>query len=84
MRVVEEDDTLDGYFIPKGSTVVGNIWAIHMDPVRYPNPTLFNPDRFLVSGDEMTPNQLGPCILLVILLLTFLASYAFGWGRRIW
>jgi len=57
MRVVEEDDTLDGYFIPKGSTVVGNVWAIHMDPVRYPNPTLFNPDRFLATGDEMTPNH---------------------------
>ena len=60
MRAAKEDDTLDGYFIPKGSTIVGNIWAIHMDPVRYPNPTLFNPDRFLAKADEVTLDQLSP------------------------
>jgi cytochrome P450 len=60
MRAAEEDDTWDGYFIPKGTTVVGNLWAIHMDPVRYPNPTLFNPDRFLAKADEMTQDQLSP------------------------
>lgn len=42
----DADDVYDEYFIPKGSTVLGNIWAIHMDPQRYPNPFAFDPDRF--------------------------------------
>jgi cytochrome P450 len=32
----DEDDVYEGYFIPKGSTVIGNVWAIHMDPRHYP------------------------------------------------
>jgi cytochrome P450 len=35
-----------GYFIPKGAGVMNNVWAIHMDPKRYPNPRAFNPDRY--------------------------------------
>ncbi|KAF8067838.1 cytochrome P450 [Lyophyllum atratum] len=44
---VDEDEVYNGYFIPKGSSIIGNIWAIHMDPVRFPNPTAFQPERFL-------------------------------------
>ncbi|KAF9806396.1 hypothetical protein IEO21_08674 [Rhodonia placenta] len=42
----DEDDAYNDYLIPKGSTVIGNIWAIHMDPFRYPDPTAFKPGRF--------------------------------------
>ncbi|KAF2688363.1 O-methylsterigmatocystin oxidoreductase [Lentithecium fluviatile CBS 122367] len=35
------------YIIPKGTAIVGNTAAIHFDPVRYPNPFTFNPDRYL-------------------------------------
>ncbi|EXJ79927.1 cytochrome P450 oxidoreductase [Capronia epimyces CBS 606.96] len=41
-----KDDTYGEYIIPKGSTVVANVWAIHMDPNRCPEPRRFNPDRF--------------------------------------
>jgi cytochrome P450 len=34
-------------FIPKGTMVIGNIWAIHMDPRNYPNPMAFDPERYL-------------------------------------
>jgi cytochrome P450 len=27
--------------------VIGNIWAIHMDPLRFPNPMAFDPERYL-------------------------------------
>ncbi|KAF8881878.1 cytochrome P450 [Infundibulicybe gibba] len=49
----DEDDVYEGHFIPKGSTVIGNVWAIHMDPARYPNPTAFQPERFLRDGKPM-------------------------------
>ncbi|KAF4566385.1 hypothetical protein EYR36_011811 [Pleurotus pulmonarius] len=60
------DDEYDGYFIPKGSIVVGSI--LH-DPVMYPKPFDFNPDRFLKDGvinpEVRHPNQA-----------------SFGFGRR--
>ncbi|CUA76075.1 O-methylsterigmatocystin oxidoreductase [Rhizoctonia solani] len=44
---LEQDDTYAGYFIPKDSRVICNIWAIHTNPERYKDPHKFNPDRFL-------------------------------------
>ncbi|EED82984.1 predicted protein [Postia placenta Mad-698-R] len=49
----EEDDIYNGHLIPKGSIVIGNIWAIHMDPVRYPNPTSFKPERFYHPDEKL-------------------------------
>ena len=48
--MASEDDEYKGFFIPKGSTVIGNIWAIHMDPERYTKPEIFNPERFYEPG----------------------------------
>ncbi|KAF2119286.1 cytochrome P450 [Lophiotrema nucula] len=42
-----EDDIYDGYFIPKGTYIHPNQWAITRDPVAYPDPEEFNPDRWL-------------------------------------
>ncbi|CAE6461565.1 unnamed protein product [Rhizoctonia solani] len=48
-----EDDEYRGYFIPKGSIVMSNIWAMTRDETVYKSPETFNPERFL--GDD-TPN----------------------------
>lgn len=32
--------------IPKGTAVVLNVWGIHHDPERYPEPQSFQPSRF--------------------------------------
>ncbi|TLS26694.1 hypothetical protein PpBr36_04159 [Pyricularia pennisetigena] len=42
-----EDDTYQGYSIPKGTIVVMNVWALHQDPNEYEDPDRFLPDRFL-------------------------------------
>jgi cytochrome P450 len=42
-----EDDVYRGYHIPKGSTVMVNIWAMSQDPRVYPDPHLFMPERFI-------------------------------------
>ncbi|KAK7061088.1 hypothetical protein VNI00_000823 [Paramarasmius palmivorus] len=67
----DEEDTYEGYVIPRNSTVIGNVWAIHMDPVTYPNPFAFNPDRFLEKeGWSSGPDFKGR------------DHFVFGWGRR--
>ncbi|KAK7049406.1 hypothetical protein VNI00_006007 [Paramarasmius palmivorus] len=62
------DDIVDGYFIPKGTTVIGNVWAITRDPIAYPDPESFVPERFL--KEDGTPNEDDMSVI-------------FGFGRRI-
>ncbi|KAH6695143.1 cytochrome P450 [Plectosphaerella plurivora] len=50
-----KEDNYMGFTIPQGATVVNNVWAIHMDPERSPNPRVFNPDRF--KGDDTSLYQ---------------------------
>ncbi|KAJ7710621.1 cytochrome P450 [Mycena rosella] len=49
------DDTYAGYRIPKGCTVVPNVWAILHDPELYPQPFLFDPDRFAKGSTQPDP-----------------------------
>ncbi|KAL0581517.1 hypothetical protein V5O48_000560 [Marasmius crinis-equi] len=66
----------EGYFIPKGSTVIANAYALHMDPLRFPEPTKFKPERWFAGKDDMKSMKWGsgpehPR-----------DHYLFGWGRR--
>ncbi|KAF7537126.1 hypothetical protein G7054_g3942 [Neopestalotiopsis clavispora] len=45
-HAVAEDDFVGGYLIPKGSTVVLNVWGMHHDEQRWDNPEEFRPDRY--------------------------------------
>ncbi|KAG2069748.1 cytochrome P450 [Suillus decipiens] len=66
---VAEDDIHDGYYIPKGSLVIPNIWFMLNDPRTYANPSQFNPERFLAKdGKEPETDPRTRC---------------FGFGRRI-
>ncbi|KAI0357528.1 cytochrome P450 [Trametes cingulata] len=65
-----EDDELDGYFIPAGTTVVPNVWDCLHNPEIYPEPWRFSPDRYIRDG-KLNPDVPDP------------ASLAFGFGRRI-
>ena len=44
-----EDDVYEGMHVPKGSLVIGNIWAIMRDEQLYPDPHSFKPERWLRS-----------------------------------
>ncbi|KAK5659314.1 hypothetical protein OQA88_1407 [Cercophora sp. LCS_1] len=46
-RMCLADQTVDGYRIPAGTTVVTNVWAIQHDPDAYDRPEEFEPERFL-------------------------------------
>ncbi|KAK7676908.1 hypothetical protein QCA50_020164 [Cerrena zonata] len=64
------DDEYRGFFIPKGTTVIPNLWSILHNSEDYPEPMQFNPDRFIKNG-RLDPDVRNP--------LTF----TFGFGRRI-
>jgi len=48
-RVAGSDVTVNGVFIPKGMMVIIPIFALHMDPEVWPDPTKFDPDRYCIS-----------------------------------
>lgn len=63
-----KDDVYKGYYIPKGTIVVPNIWAISRNEDKYPDPDSFNPERFLNMDGTLNDDTV---------------SYGFGFGRRI-
>ncbi|KAI9451342.1 cytochrome P450 [Russula earlei] len=67
---VTQDDFYDGHFIPKGSLVFANIWAMLRDPEIFPDPDRFNPDRYLEEVDDETARRRDPRV------------FVFGFGRR--
>ncbi|PWN54241.1 cytochrome P450 [Violaceomyces palustris] len=72
-RVMEEDE-YRGMRVPKGSTVYGNVWAIHQDPLLYPDPESFQPDRYLAGNTKGIRRE------------RFHSKrdlFSFGFGRRI-
>jgi cytochrome P450 len=46
-HAVIRDDEYMGYTIPEGAGVMWNVWAIHMDPKRHPDPRRFDPARYI-------------------------------------
>lgn len=68
-RRLNRDDVYAGYFIPKGTVIIPNIWKFLHDSSTYPEPFHFNPDRFIAEGDR--PAEPDP------------RQYVFGYGRRV-
>ncbi|KAF7357539.1 O-methylsterigmatocystin oxidoreductase [Mycena sanguinolenta] len=48
-----EDDICNGYFIPKETMVIGNIWAMTRDETIYHEPDRFNPNRFFTADGKL-------------------------------
>lgn len=48
----------EGYLIPKGATVVVNIWHIQHDPSVYPDPMEFIPERYLGEDLQKDPSPI--------------------------
>ncbi|KAJ7482980.1 cytochrome P450 [Mycena galericulata] len=61
------DDVYEGYFIPKNTVVIANVWKFLHDPAVYADPFVFNPDRFLGPTPAPNPTDVG----------------LFGYGRRV-
>lgn len=72
------DDRYNGFFIPRGTTVLGNTWAINMNPKYYPQPHVFDPARFLDDGNSKSGQYQGQSAHP-----SKSGHSSFGWGRRI-
>jgi len=71
-----KDDVYNGMFVPAGTNVHFNEWAIHREEALYPDPETFNPDRWL---DPKFPTYREP-----LTQYPNVSNYsAFGFGRRI-
>nr|AUZ97938.1 cytochrome P450 monooxygenase E [Aspergillus terreus] len=49
------DDSYNGMHLPKHSTVILNVWGMHMDPDRFENPDAFIPERY-ANFPELAPH----------------------------
>ncbi|KAG8930433.1 hypothetical protein FRC01_002765 [Tulasnella sp. 417] len=56
-HVSRKDDVYDGYFIPKGTSVIANAWGFSRNPKYYSNPSVFDPDRYLKQTPELDPRE---------------------------
>lgn len=52
-----EDSTVAGYCVPKGTTVLANLWAVNHDPDYFHQPEIFDPYRFLDEEGQLLLNQ---------------------------
>ncbi|KAG0691872.1 cytochrome P450 [Suillus ampliporus] len=57
IRNAKEDFVYQGYLIPKGSAVIGNIWGMMRDERVYASPSEFRPERFLGLEPEPDPKK---------------------------
>ncbi|KAJ4465512.1 cytochrome P450 [Lentinula edodes] len=58
-HLVDAEDTYKGYYIPKGATVLPNIWAILRDEKRYgPTVDTFDPRRWLLQRRNDDSNDI--------------------------
>lgn len=72
-REMQADVELHGYSIPRGTTVMTNVWAIQRDPDFYDEPDRFIPERYIrhplgIKDGASEQNRK--------------ALYTFGFGRR--
>jgi len=54
-RKAISDFELRGYTIPAGANIVMSQWIVHHDPKYFPDPELFNPDRWLDPAMQKLP-----------------------------
>ena len=56
-RETTQSFTFHGYDLPKGTTIMPSLYSVHRDPVVFPDPYKFNPDRFLDSEGRVTGHE---------------------------
>jgi cytochrome P450 len=71
-----QEESYMGFRLPKGAALLNNVYTIHSDPDRYPNPDVFNPDRFKDDLQNSYDAAVNPDV-------SKRDHFSFGTGRRI-
>ncbi|OKO90634.1 Fumitremorgin C synthase [Penicillium subrubescens] len=71
-----KDDWIDGYLIPKDTTVIINSWGMHHDEKHFPNPDTFDTDHY--KGQTTLASELA-----TVADCESRDHYGYGPGRRI-
>ncbi|KAM1186561.1 hypothetical protein FF1_015701 [Malus domestica] len=72
-RMATESCEINGFHIPKGATLLVNVWAISRDPDQWSEPLEFRPERFMSGGEKPNVDVRGNDFEVI----------PFGAGRRI-
>ncbi|KAH7311277.1 cytochrome P450 21 [Stachybotrys elegans] len=74
-HLVTEDDVFEGYYIPRGTTVLGSTYSMHLRTEDFDQPQQFNPERYMHNpyGVRRAPSDMGERRKPI---------YSFGVGRR--
>ncbi|KAL9687113.1 hypothetical protein QQ045_031509 [Rhodiola kirilowii] len=72
-RMAAERCEINNYYVPKGATLLVNVWAISRDPEAWDAPLEFRPCRFMAGGERPNADVRG----------TDFEVIPFGAGRRI-
>nr|BAK09432.1 cytochrome P450 [Postia placenta] len=67
-HVSTEDCSYKEWFLPKGTVILPNIWAMSRNAEQYPEPEEFRPERYLTPSGDRTEET---------------SEFTFGFGRRI-
>ncbi|KAK7045037.1 cytochrome P450 [Favolaschia claudopus] len=65
-HLLTEDDVYKGYNLAVGTIVMVNVWSILHDPLSFPEPFEFRPERFMINDKKAVETL----------------ACAFGFGRR--
>ncbi|KAI1170148.1 cytochrome P450 [Nemania sp. FL0916] len=72
---MEEGDVYRGYYLAKGTRILPLDWAFLRNPIKYPDPDNFRPERWLEPG---WPTYQEPLTQFP----TIKGMTSFGWGQR--
>jgi len=66
-HLCSQADIYAGYRIPKNAIMIWNAWSLNMDPIAFPHPTAFLPERWIGPHNTLRED---------------LPSSSFGYGKR--
>ncbi|KAG9022985.1 hypothetical protein FRB95_013872 [Tulasnella sp. JGI-2019a] len=82
-HAIVQDDVYNGLLIPSATMIFVNAWGILHDERYFPDPFVFNPDRFLASNFPNNADEGGEAIHENAAPTIGPRDVGFGYGRRI-